>query len=170
MSGIQLTYTIDDAPVRDLMKRLGDVDTSSMFDDIGNYMVSTITQRFKDGVGPDGTPWEPLAEATMLSRMGGSKSKKKRGGTKIGAIRKLANMSTLVDRGHLRDSITYNAYSGGVEFGSNRISAAIHQFGGEAGRGKNITIPARPYLDINSDDENMIDDIVSDFYKRALKQ
>ena len=29
--------------------------------------------------------------------------------------------------------------------------AAIHQFGGKAGRGRKVTIPARPFLPVKSD-------------------
>ena len=33
--------------------------------------------------------------------------------------------------------------------GSNKIHATIHQLGGQAGRNKKTTIPARPYLIID---------------------
>ena len=35
--------------------------------------------------------------------------------------------------------------------GSNKVYAAIHQFGGEAGRSQSVKIPARPYLPVTVD-------------------
>ena len=35
--------------------------------------------------------------------------------------------------------------------GSNKEYAAIHQFGGMAGRGRKVEIPARPYLPLTTD-------------------
>jgi len=36
-----------------------------------------------------------------------------------------------------------------VTIGSRLKYAAIHQYGGQAGRGNKVTIPARPYIGIN---------------------
>lgn len=36
--------------------------------------------------------------------------------------------------------------------GSNLAYAAIHQLGGQAGKNKKVTIPARPYLKLIGDD------------------
>jgi len=36
--------------------------------------------------------------------------------------------------------------------GTNKIYAAIHQFGGKAGRNKNVEIPARPYLKVGNEE------------------
>jgi phage virion morphogenesis protein len=35
---------------------------------------------------------------------------------------------------------------------TNVIYAAIHKFGGKAGRGKRVNIPARPYLQMTDED------------------
>ncbi len=69
----------------------------------------------------------------------------------------------LVDKGHLRNSITYRVVGNSVEIGTNRPFAAVHQFGATirpkpggvlrfyvAGRPvfvkKGVSIPARPFL------------------------
>ena len=43
--------------------------------------------------------------------------------------------------------------------GSNLDYAAIHQLGGQAGKNKSVSIPARPYLNLTSDD---LDDILQE--------
>jgi len=55
-----------------------------------------------------------------------------------------------------------------VRIGNNRIYGAIHQFGGQAGRGHKVTLPARPYLGINGDDEVEITQISQRHVNRAL--
>ena len=39
-----------------------------------------------------------------------------------------------------------------MEFGSDAKYARLHQFGGNAGRGKKVKIPARPWLGIGERD------------------
>lgn len=155
MAGATLVYNDNDVLAK--LNRLASFDVSAMMTDIGETLVSSTTQRFVDGQGPDGVPWEPLAAATRLARVGGNKqSRKKNGSFRAGALRVLDNMKVLVDRGHLRDSITYEAGTDQVAVGTNMIYGAIHQFGGQAGRGRAVTIPARPFLGISADDEREI--------------
>lgn len=59
----------------------------------------------------------------------------------------------LTMRGELAASITSNYDDNSAVVGTNKVYAAIHQFGGEAGRGKKVEIPARPYLKLG-DKEN----------------
>ena len=46
-------------------------------------------------------------------------------------------------------TIQYNNESAII--GSNKVYAAIHQLGGQAGKNKKVTIPARPYLKLTDD-------------------
>lgn len=46
-------------------------------------------------------------------------------------------------------TIQYNNESAII--GSNKVYAAIHQLGGQAGKNKKTTIPARPYLKLTDD-------------------
>jgi phage virion morphogenesis protein len=63
----------------------------------------------------------------------------------------------LRDRGHLMDSLTYEAFGdGSVLFGSNMVYARIHQQGGAAGRGHKSLIPARPYMGVPQDFDRRI--------------
>ena len=60
---------------------------------------------------------------------------------------------TLQDNGHLAASIISKAGSDYALIGSNKVYAAIHHFGGWAGRNNKVHIPARPYLPLNGDGE-----------------
>jgi phage virion morphogenesis protein len=77
-----------------------------LWDAIGQYGETSTRLRFKNQAGPDGVKWKP------------SKRAKKTGG------------DTLKLRGHLLGSITYTANNSGAEWGSNKVYARIHQFGG----------------------------------------
>ena len=58
--------------------------------------------------------------------------------------------------GYLADRTAYNYDDKGVEFGSDAKYARLHQFGGNAGRGKKVKIPARPWLGVNAQDEQKL--------------
>mgnify|MGYP003561121444 CR=1 FL=1 len=83
---------------------------------------------FRDSRDPYGNPWQRLAASTLRKRRGTS-------------------AQILVDTGTLRrQSVTYRAAANSVELGSNLAYAAIHQFGGRAGRNRSTAIPRRAYL------------------------
>lgn len=56
---------------------------------------------------------------------------------------------TLQLTGQLAASISTQVGNDFARIGSNKPYAAIHHLGGQAGRGRKSTIPARPYLPIN---------------------
>lgn len=116
-----------------------------IMDPIGSHLVASTLRRFETERGPDGTPW--LRSARAVAEGG----------------------RTLTDTGRLRGSIAHTFTDGGrgVEVGSNVAYAAIHQFGGRAGRGRRARISARPYLGIDQRDREAIDRIVSRALERA---
>jgi phage virion morphogenesis protein len=65
--------------------------------------------------------------------------------------------------GQLAASITYNVNGNSLEIGSNKVYAAIHQFGGPAGRNNRVTIPGRPYLVIQNEDVDEMIDIAGNY-------
>ena len=70
----------------------------------------------------------------------------------------------LVDTENLMGSITSYYDKENAIVGTNEPYAAIHQFGGKAGRGKKVEIPARPFLSLTpQDEEDLVDDIQSYF-------
>ena len=54
--------------------------------------------------------------------------------------------------GQLASSVNTYYDNESAVIGSNLAYAAIHQLGGQAGRNKKVTIPARPYLKLTDDD------------------
>ncbi|MFZ7215733.1 phage virion morphogenesis protein [[Pasteurella] aerogenes] len=110
-----------------------------MYGILGETLKKIHTDRFKAETDPEGKKWKPLSSRTL-------ELKRKRGkSTKI-----------LRQDGYLADKTAYNVSNDGVEFGSAEIYARLHQFGGKAGRGKKVTIPARPWLGAGEKDEQLL--------------
>ena len=145
-AGVRLSVEVDDAELREqlnrLVFRLANVDP--ILDNIGRRLVTSTINRFEREHAPDGTPWKPSARA------------EEEGG------------QTLTDTARLRQSITHRVRGDGVEVGTNVVYAAIHQFGGQAGRGLKTTLPARPYLGVDAGDRRAILRIVRRALERAV--
>lgn len=91
----------------------------------------------------------------------------------------------LKNTGRLHESIDYIAQGDQVEIGTPLIYARIHQDGGTivpknskalafaVGNAtvfaKSVTIPARPYIGLSSDNESELDDVVRDFLGELLQ-
>lgn len=75
----------------------------------------------------------------------------------------------LVDTENLMDSITSYYDNDGAEIGTNEPYAAIHQFGGKAGRGRKVDIPARPFLVLTPQDEDDILEDVQAYFRSVVK-
>ncbi len=119
-------------------------DLSEPMNAIGVYIVKRSRERFeKSGPG-----WPPLSQRTLVRRRKGSGK-------------------PLLDTGRLRASIG-NVNRGGifeidersVRVGTNVIYAAIHNFGGRAGRGHRVEIPARPFLYVEDKDIDVFKEII----------
>lgn len=149
-TGISIRYRLEDADVRAAVARMARTDFEAMLREMGDHLVSTTTKRFRDGKGPDGTPWEPSQRALAT---GGK---------------------TLVDRGHLRDSITRVVRRGRLEVGTDLVYGAPHQFG--IGRRSSLksrrvmpALPARPFLGLSeTDDRPELDRIIRDNLTRVI--
>lgn len=163
MSGVVYHVLVDDRKVQTTLDRLIAIGQHpwAVMKDIAAYGENSTKQRFDDGVGPDGNAWKP------------SRRVMERGG------------KTLIDSSRLLDSITSDSGDDFAQWGSNAIYAAIHQAGGEISakngkslffrtpdgserRVKKVTIPARPYLGVNDDDEANIVDIVNQHLQEAV--
>ena len=142
-----VSVEIDGATLNAALARLAAVlaDSSTAMDQIGRYLVASTLRRFERERAPNGSPW--LKSARALAEGG----------------------RTLTDTGRLRGSIAHTVTDGGraVEVGSNVIYAAIHQFGGRAGRGRRAKLPARPYLGIDERDRTNVLRLVSRALERA---
>ncbi|PMB01366.1 phage virion morphogenesis protein [Fischerella thermalis CCMEE 5273] len=143
-----LTIRVDD---REIQQALGQLQTRlsnllPVFKNIGEYMVLATTERFDNEVDPQGNSWHPLTTATIARKQ-----------------RKGKILKILQQDGDLRRTIVYQASVDRVEIGTNRIYGAIHQFGGQAGRRRSVTIPARPFLGVSESDKSEILAIIEDY-------
>ena len=93
---------------------------------------------------------------------------------------------TLTDTGRLRGSISRSVSGPEVAVGTNLVYAAIHHFGGtivpkeaggvlaftgadgESAAVKSVTLPARPWLEIDAVAEADIADVVAEYLRKAL--
>jgi phage virion morphogenesis protein len=116
-----ITIEIQDQEVRALLARLRTAasDLTPVMTEIGDLFLSHIKQGFETSTDPSGVPWLPV------------KQRKGR---------------PLVDTGQLMRSFMARAMSNSVEVGTALEYAAIHQFGGQAGRNRATPIPARPFV------------------------
>jgi len=155
MAGIGLSIKVDDKIIRRVFAGLEQrgQNLEPLLDHIGASLVTSTQDRFEAERGPDGKKWKPWSTAY-------AKRRRARDGK--------AKILTLDD--YLSGSITHNASSDQVEVGSNMVYARIHQEGGQAGRNLAATIPARPFLGIDSDDEREIEASVQDYLAGAFKQ
>ena len=144
---------IDDTLLQDTLRRLeragGDL-TPAM-----RKIAGALEKITEDNLAAEGRPkWKPLAESTKHARLGGSKAYKKNGTLSAAAQRRQdAGFRILQHTGQLASSVTTDYDSTQAVVGSNKDYAAIHQFGGKAGRGLRVEIPARPYLPVTADEK-----------------
>lgn len=125
---------VDDAQVLSTLQRLRafGANPAPAMRDIATLGENSTRLRFRTETGPDGKKWKPSLRVQL------------RGG------------KTLTKDGHLSGSVSTNYSREYAEWGVNRIYAAIHQFGGRAGRSLRLQIVARPYLGVSNDDQRDI--------------
>jgi phage gpG-like protein len=137
----------------------------SLFQDLGEYLVKSSTDRFPTGRAPDGSVWAPKSPVT-IARQGGRRTNR------------LDTRPLFGPSGALSSTIAYEAFADRVEWGSPMIYAAVQQFGagkgafGQTSRGGPIpwgNIPARPFLGISAEDEPLMLDIVSEWIETAAR-
>lgn len=147
MAGASLSIHIDDREVSLALQRLERLggNLQGAFADIGEYLLNSHHERWVRQEAPDGTPWAPLAAKTVKRK---KKNKDK----------------TLVLEGNLRDLLRYQAGPEGLEFGTDRIYGATHQFGREE-----AGIPARPFLGLTDADRVELLDIIGDHLEAAMR-
>ena len=134
--------------LKEFQKRLNNLardfnNPKEILNEIGILTKNKSEESFEKQSSPFGERWKVNAPATLIQKRG----------NKI-----------LTQSGLLRTSLTYKLGNQSVTIGTNKEYAPIHQFGGKAGRGKRVIIPARPFLPINDKGE-----ISKDFGEELLK-
>ena len=112
---------------------------------IAGIMSTATEDNFKDEGRPE--KWVDLSETTKKQRQ------------KIGKY----PGQILQVSGQLASSISTAYDDNSAVIGSNLAYAAIHQLGGQAGKNKKTTIPARPYLKLTDDNFEEIFDEINKF-------
>jgi phage virion morphogenesis protein len=168
MTGVSVTMTSDLGKAIDGLARAQTLlaQPRPLLRQIGVLMVHSTQARFNTGRDPKGHPWKPLLPAYAAGKRGTH--------ILIGA-----GMS-----GGLQGSLTFDTGANQVQWGSNKIYAAVHQFGarivpknakalafrlaGALVLSKGVTIPARPYLGISVHDEAEIVALTARRFGQAL--
>lgn len=130
-----IEVTIDNKKVEDALLNVAQKTSNlrPLMKNIAGIMADATEQNFKD----EGRPkWKDLSVATKTAR--------KKTGNYPGQILQVS--------GQLALSITTQYDNESAVIGSNKVYAAIHQLGGQAGKNKKVTIPTRPYLNLTDED------------------
>ncbi|HAV1517119.1 TPA: phage virion morphogenesis protein [Vibrio parahaemolyticus] len=149
MAGVRYSVRLNDSEIQEalnqLIKRGSNLMPAMM--EIGEELLISHDQRFRDKKSPDGVPWAPLSETTKSL--------------------KTKNVDTiLVLNGLLSGTLNYQASSDNLLFGSPLEYAATHQFGRVTSPNSmipNKAIPARPFLGVDENDREMILETLSDY-------
>lgn len=139
-SSIDFRVSFDERPALQSLSNLAAL-TSNMepvLRDIGEYLDLSHRLRWDREESPGGKPWAPLNPATL--------SRKARNGR---------NRGILVERGNLRDLLSYQISGESLFYGTNQVYGSAQHFGRPE-----INLPARPWLGISDDDERAIEDIL----------
>ena len=142
--------------ISDTMGRMTDL--SGAWDVVGEVVLGAVEDRFQAQGEPTG--WPGLADSTKAQRRGEGDA---------------ARM--LQDNGILKGSITAEKKAGYYEerssdeltIGTNVVYAAIHNFGGQAGRGRMTTIPQREFTNMLPEDVDEIAATIDDYIKQGWK-
>ncbi len=141
MADSWIRVEIKDEGLKDLLKSLKErvENPAEAMKEVGAIVRSSIIKNFQESGRPE--KWKP-------------KRKPRQG-------------KVLIDTARLQNSINYKAYANRVEIGPDAVVyAAIHQFGGKAGRGHKVTIPARPYLAVQDEDWSEIKRVIENYLTR----
>lgn len=163
-----VTMTIEEDEITAALERMGAAlaNPTPLMQDLGEYLIESTKARFRNGKAPDGSIWAAKSPVT-LARYPGSTA------PLIGESKTLSQ------------NIFALAYADRVEWGSDRVYAAVQQFGAAAGslgfysgvdkNGRSFSgvspwgdIPARPFLGISAEDQTNVLDIIGDYLSTSV--
>ena len=126
---------------------------NELLEEVGITETGEIRQRFEDKKDPNNRSWKDWSRITAAKKAEAGKDES-------------SGPSILIESEALVRSIDFEVTPEGVTWGSIEPYANIHQMGGKAGRGRKVTIPARPYLGIGEDSRELIAETIEDFITR----
>ena len=131
MGGVAVSVKIDDREVRKMLsgilKRIGNPGPAMKI--LGAIARTSIVRNFEKGGRP--TKWTALSPETLKTKKG---------------------TAILRETDGLKEAVNYKPFNDKVVVSADKVYAAIHHFGGKAGRGRKVTIPARPYMMVQDED------------------
>jgi len=144
-----ITIELKEDEVAAVLNRLSKAltDMTPVMEEIGDMLINSTKERFKEGIAPSGSKWAPKSQTTIDAY--------RQRGDRVD-FRPLFGPT-----GRLSSEISRVATDQSVEIGSNLIYAAVMQFGAAKGafgstkKGGAIPwgrIPARPFLGISEQD------------------
>tara|TARA_R110002094_G_scaffold160396_8_gene145802 strand:- start:230 stop:757 length:528 start_codon:yes stop_codon:yes gene_type:complete len=162
-----ITVELKDEEVSAALNRVAEhlTDMSLLMNEIGEQLEYETEQRFDQGVAPDGSAWAAKSQTTIDAYSAR--------GQRVD-FRPLHGPNT--DGTPLRKSFFRDYGPDFVEIGTNKIQAAVMQFGaakgafGKAANGTSVpwgNIPARPFLGISDTDRANIVETVEEWLQNA---
>ena len=148
------SQSIDDSALQAALQRLEQRGTNlrPALLGIGEAWIGMVKATFATSTSPFGDKWAPNSAATysaQLAKFSGSYSKKTGRLTATGA-RRVMNKKPLIGETRQLSTTIYKRVDGNtLVVGSPMAYAAVHQWGGKAGRGKKVTIPSRKFMPID---------------------
>lgn len=143
-----------------LQKSLDGQQMKTKLNTVGSMIRNSIEESFENEASPFGKKWKPISSATAISYAGGRKKVyTKNGKQRKGFLSKFGaggSKRILVLSGSLAQRWVVRSNSSSVTVSNNSSNKGFaygltHQFGAnKAGRSKNVHIPARPFLPIDS--------------------
>lgn len=138
-------------------------DLTPVHRDITDYMQNETRERFRSGVGPDGSRWREKSPTTLAEYL--HRHRVSRPDPLIGPSKRLGR------------EIIGTATADASEIGSNQVYSGVMQFGARRGAfGTNKAgrplpwgdIPARPFIGLSDNNERTIITIVDDHITKAV--
>jgi len=144
MAGAIISVDVTDKEVRQLLKKLTDKigNPTEALHNIGARMLSSVQENFEEEGRPE--KWVPRKD-------------------------KKPHPILRSDSNNLFGSIHPTVQGDEVKVGTLVEYAAIHQFGGETGKGYKTVIPARPYLMLQDEDNAAIIELLEDYITEVTK-
>ncbi len=129
--------------------QLGDL--TEVMQDIGELLLNSTKQRFRESKAPDGSAWAANSPTTLA--------------------RKKGTLPLIGETGQLAQQFSVEATATSVEIGTNKVQAAMMQFGGTKAKFPHLwgDIPARPFLGLSAQDEQDILDTITEALERSMQ-
>jgi phage virion morphogenesis protein len=191
MAGTQIEFDWDDSTVQSFFQRMRErmQDASPAMRVVASIMRTSVVRNFEKQGRPR---WEPLSPVTLALRKRKKKGRKRKS---KGSARKPKILRVQGFAGGLLGSISGEATANSAMVGTNKIYAAVHQFGAKKGEFGTVTItrkiatskrsggsriakpyqmqvpwgdiPARPFLVLQDEDKEEIRKTLNNFILRG---